>query len=150
MVLTLVLVGLLMFIDAVRLWGGRSTSFGPNRQTPYGWRLSGPIGVLGWGLDTGVPVTTVRASSLPMLGVLLVATGHGGPLHGLAYGLGLAVGLLGGVVSRSCRGDIRIVMAGLQQRHRARKPVMLTVAPAAVTIGVLVTAWLGASDPVAL
>ena len=145
MVAALVSVGLLMLIDAVRLWGGRTTSFGPSRQTPYAWRSRGPIGVLGWGLDTGLPVTTVRASSLPMLGVVLVATGHGGPLHGLAYGAGLAAGVLGGVVARPRRGDVRSVMTGLQQRHRSRRPVLLTVAPAALTAGVLAAAWLSAS-----
>ena len=145
MVAALVSVGLLMLIDAVRLWGGRATSLGPSRQTPYAWRLRGPIGVFGWGLDTGVPVTTVRASSLPLLGVLLVATGHGGPLHGLAYGAGVAAGVLGGVVAKPRRGDVRSVMTDLQRRHRSRRPVLLTVAPAALTAGVLAAAWLSAS-----
>ena len=140
----LVLVSVLILIDAIRLWGGRSTSFGPNRQTPYAWRARGQLGVLGWGLDTGVPLTTIRTSSLPVLGVVLVATGHGGPLHGLAYGSGLAVGLLGGVVAMPPRGDIRSVMARLLRRYRALRPVMVTVAPSALTIGVLVTAALAA------
>ena len=92
----LIAASLLMLADSLRWWAGRSTSFGLKRQTPYDWRLKGRIGVFGWGLDTGVPVSTVRATSLPALGVILVATGHGSAFHGLLYGLGVVLGVLAG------------------------------------------------------
>ena len=133
----LVLSGLLLAVDGLRVWGGRSTSLGPDRQTPHAWRLRGPVGILGWGLDTGVPVSTIRATSLPMLGVILVATGHAGPLHGLYYGCGLVVGVLIGLLAlrpgeRSDRGMDRIV-----RKYRSMGPARLVLAPTALVTTVL-------------
>ena len=49
----LVLACLLLAVDALRVWAGRTASFGVDRQTLYDWRLKGRTGVVGWGLDTG-------------------------------------------------------------------------------------------------
>ena len=131
------LVGLLMLVDAVRLWGGRVTSLGPKRQTPYDWRLRGRMGVLGWGFDTGLPVSTVRATSLPALGVILAATGHAAWFHGLFYGLGLTLGVLAGLPRARSRERIDWAMAELQRRHRAIGPALLVVVPSGLTAAVL-------------
>lgn len=129
-----------MLVDAVRLWGGRSTSFGPGRQTPYAWRLKGRVGVLGWGLDTGLPVTTVRATSLPALGVILAATGHGAWFDGLFYGLGLTLGVLVGLPRALSRERIDAAMAELQRSRQAIGPVLLVVAPSGLTASALAAA----------
>lgn len=136
------LAGLLMFVDVVRLWGGRSTSFGPGRQTPYEWRLKGRVGVLGWGLDTGLPVSTVRATSLPALGVILVATGQGSWFVGLFYGVGLALGVLVGMPRALSRERIDWAMAELQRIRRAIGPVLLVLVPTVLTASVLAVALL--------
>lgn len=140
--LTAALLGALLAVDAVRLWAGASTSLGPARQTPYHWRLKGPAGVLGWGLDTGLPVATVRATSLPVIGVVLVATGHGGPAHGLAYGLGIMAGLLAGLVSGLADADVRRTMDRLGRQHLRLGPARLVLLPSglalAAALGLLV------------
>ena len=84
----------LLLADAVRLWAGKSTSCGLNRQTPVTWRRRNLLGVFGWGLDTGVPITTIRSSSLPALGIILTLTGFGSRWGGLFYASGLSIGLL--------------------------------------------------------
>ena len=136
-----VLGGALLLVDALRVWAGRATSLGPSRQTPYAWRTKGAVGVLGWGLDTGLPVSTIRATPLPMLGVMLVATGHGGPLHGLVYGLGVTVGLATGLVAGRAEPDVRKVMDRIQSGHRLLGPARLVLAPSAVVASVLVLWW---------
>ncbi len=137
LVAALTLTCLLLVVDAVRLWGGRVTSVGLHRQTPYGWRLKGPIGVLGWGLDTGLPVSTVRVTSLPVLGVILAATGHAGPFHGLFYGCGLALGVFAGMMS--VRSGVRADRAvdELLRRYRGLRPVPLVLGPSGMTSAVL-------------
>ncbi|MDE0231840.1 MAG: hypothetical protein OXI56_05855 [bacterium] len=135
----LALAGLLLLLDGMRLWGGRSTSFGPKRQTPYDWRLRGRVGVVAWGVDTGLPVSTVRATPLPVLGVILAATGHSLWFYGLFYGFGLTLGVLAGLPW--ARSFVRIdwAMAELQRRHRRINPVLLVV-PSGLTVVALVSA----------
>lgn len=139
-VAALVPVSLLMVVDAIRLWGGRTTSLGLDRQTPYAWRLKGPTGVLAWGLDTGLPVSTIRATSLPALGVILAATGYTGPLHGLLYGLGVAVGLFAGMLAIRPGERADRAMDDLVRRYRELGPARLVLAPSG-----LLTVWLAAS-----
>ena len=134
------LVGVLVLVDAVRLWGGRFTSFGPERQTPYDWRLKGRMGVFGWGLDTGLPVSTVRATSLPLLGVILAVTGHATWFHGLFYGLGLTLGVLAGLPRARSDGRIDLAMADLQRSYRRIGPALLVLVPSGVTAAALVLA----------
>ena len=143
MLAALVLSGVLIVVDGLRLWGGRSTPLGLNRQTPHAWRLRGRIGVLGWGLDTGLPVSTVRATPLPALGVILTATGHAGPLHGLFYGCGVTLGALAGLLAR--RSDERIdqSMDRLIRRHRAIGPARLILLPSGVIVAVLAASLAG-------
>lgn len=131
------LAGLLMLIDGVRLWGGRSTSLGPRRQTPYDWRLKGGIGVFGWGFDTGLGVSTVRATSLPTLGVILTATGHSTWFGGLFYGFGLAVGVWAGLLRAPAFASIAAAMTELQNRRRLVGPVRMVVVPSALTTAAL-------------
>lgn len=133
----LALVSLLLVVDAIRLWGGRVTSIGLHRQTPYGWRSKGPIGVFGWGLDTGLPISTIRVSSLPALGVILVATGHARPLHGLFYGFGMLIGIFAGVVlvRRGVRTDR--VLEDLLRKYRALRPTLLVLGPSGITAAAL-------------
>ena len=114
-----IVLSVLLLLDSFRLWGGRTVSLGLNRQTPYRWRLRGAIGVVGWGLDTGVPFTTVRATPLPFLGLVLVSAGFGSVLHGAAYGLGIAAGLLSTVVRGKNDGSFDPAYTGL--RHRRDK-----------------------------
>ena len=137
MVAALVLAVLLMVVDAIRLWGGRTTSFGLERQTPYGWRLKGPIGVLGWGLDTGLPVSTVRATSLPALGMILAATGHAGPFHGLCYGIGVTLGVLGGLPAIRSGERTDRAMDKLVKRYRTLGPARLVLAPSGLIAAVV-------------
>lgn len=93
MVWLLVVLIALLLIEVARIWLGLDRSVGLNRQTPYQWRLRGLPGILGWGLDTGIPVTTVRATPMPLMAVLLVAFGFGVPYAGLFYAAGIATGL---------------------------------------------------------
>ena len=134
LVAALILASFLMLVDLVRWWAGRSTSLGPERQTPYRWRLKGPMGVLGWGLDTGLPVSTVRATSLPVLGVILVATGHGSPLHGLFYGFGVALGVVAGLPTLRRYERTDHAMAETLRRYRALGPATLMLVPSGLTV----------------
>lgn len=84
-------VGVLVGLEWRRL-RGRTCSLGLRRQTPRHLGRA-PAGVLLWGLDTGVPLTTVRATMLPLAGVLLCALGLGGRWVGLAYALGFLLPL---------------------------------------------------------
>lgn len=137
LVAALVLASLLIAVDAIRVWGGRVTSIGLHRQTPYGWRLKGPIGVFGWGLDTGLPISTVRVTSLPALGLILAATGHAGPFHGLFYGCGVAIGVFAGMVSM--RPGVRTdrVLDDLLRSYRALRPALLVLGPSGITAAAL-------------
>lgn len=84
---------LLAASDLWRILTGRVGSTGLIRQTPRKASASSTLGVVIWGLDTGLPVTTVRASALPFLGIAGVAAGFGEPWFGLLY----AAGFLGAV-----------------------------------------------------
>lgn len=137
LVTALVTSGFLLVVDGLRLWGGRSTSFGVKRQTPHAWRLKGPIGILGWGLDTGLPVSTVRATSLPGLGVILVATGHAGPFHGLFYGAGIVLGIVAGLVAMGSDERSDRAMDRLIARYRAIGPARMILVPTGLITAVL-------------
>ncbi len=91
--LLLAIVLALLVTDAVRARRGLQCSLGLRRQTPrrLGFRAIGP---LAWGLDTGLPLTTYRATPLPFIGLACVALGFGHPWIGLAY----AAGFLGCLV----------------------------------------------------
>ena len=136
-VAALAAVGLLMLIDAIRVWGGRSTSLGPARQTPYRWRAKGRVGVLGWGLDTGLPVSTVRTTPLPVLGVILAATGHAGPFHGLFYGAGVALGVLTALPALRSGERTDRAMDNLLRRYRSLGPARLVLASSGLTAAAL-------------
>lgn len=63
----------------------RTCSVGLRRQTPKG-AATGPIGVFLWGIDTGNPFTTFRATALPFLAVVMVSLGDvESGLLGFAY-----------------------------------------------------------------
>jgi 5-hydroxyisourate hydrolase-like protein (transthyretin family) len=83
----------LLVTDAVRARRGHHCSLGLRRQTPRRLGFQ-PIGPLVWGLDTGLPFTTYRATPLPFIGLACVALGFGHPWIGLAY----AAGFLGSLV----------------------------------------------------
>ena len=129
--------GALLVVDAVRMWGGRHTSWGPTRQTPYRWRMRGAVGTFGWGIDTGLPISTVRATSLPLLGVILVGAGFGSPFHGLAYGLGLTLGVFAALPRQQHGEDIRTEMDQLLRRYRNLGLNRLVLAPSGLTAAVL-------------
>lgn len=79
-------------LDYRRLRCGNYCSIGLRRQTPRHLGRS-QLGVLAWGLDTGIPATTVRATTLPYLGVFLAGLGFGSKWIGLAYAVGFLVPL---------------------------------------------------------
>ncbi len=139
-VVALALATLLLGVDSARVWAGRTTSLGPQRQTPYNWRLKGPIGVLGWGLDTGLPLSTVRITPLPALGVVLAATGHTGPSHGLFYGLGLTLGILAGVPALRSNRRTDLVINRIHSRRAALRPARLVLVPGFLTVVALAVA----------
>ena len=84
----------LVLLDAGRLRSGRETSACLIRQTPQHWRERGAIGVFGWGLDTGTPVSTIRVSELPAIGTIILLWGLGPWWSVLAYSAGVVGGLL--------------------------------------------------------
>ena len=73
------------------------SSCGLRRQTPYSWRAKGPVGILGWGLDTGIPFTTIRATSMPLIATTLICLGFGKAWFGVAYAGGLTAGVVTGL-----------------------------------------------------
>ena len=103
---------LLAALDVWRILTGRFGSSGLIRQTPRRAPVSPSVGVVVWGLDTGLPVTTVRASALPFLGIAAVAVGFGEPWFGLLY----AAGFLGAVGWLSVRPT---GMGGISHDHTA-------------------------------
>ncbi|MEY4371833.1 MAG: hypothetical protein RL219_602 [Actinomycetota bacterium] len=92
----IVLLALLLILDALRVWAGQTTSTGLNRQTPKAWGQTSALGVVGWGLDTGIPISTIRATPLPAIGMALTLCSLGSALGGLAYGIGLVAGVTWG------------------------------------------------------
>ena len=137
--------GLVMLVDAVRVWGGRTTSIGPARQTPYRWRLKGRTGILGWGLDTGLPFSTVRATSLPVLGVILAATGHAGSFHGLFYGFGVTLGLMTALPALRSSERTDRAMDDLLRRYRSLGPAAFILVPTGLTAAVVAAALMNAA-----
>lgn len=129
--LAIVLVSVLLASDLLRTWAGFGTSTGFSRQTPKRWGQTSLLGVFAWGLDTGVPVTTIRATPLPALGVVLTLSGMGSPLGGLAYALGLSVGVVAGVWP----GTTEQVVNRRDARARTLAKPAFLLAP---TVGVLV------------
>lgn len=93
--LVIVIVGtcLILLFEAIRAWAGLPMSTGLRRQTPYRWRMAGPVGVFGWGLDTGIPVTTVRATPMPLVATMCVVAGLSHWWVGVAYAAGITAGL---------------------------------------------------------
>lgn len=85
--------GVLATFDTIRIGARDHCSLGPRRQTPKHLGTSGPLGVILWGMDTGTPITTVRATSLPFLGVLAVALGFGSQWIGVSYAGGFLTAL---------------------------------------------------------
>lgn len=77
----------LLAVDISRSRRGHTCSLGLRRQTPRRLGFQ-PIGPLLWGLDTGLPLTTYRATPLPFVGLASVALGFGHPCIGLAYAAG--------------------------------------------------------------
>lgn len=133
----------LFAIDAVRVWAGRSSSLGPHRQTPQRWKARGWPGVFAWGLDTGVPFTTIRSTPLPLLGAALVAAGFGTPFHGLAYGLGLAAGVMSSVVGPApAVARYEPAFAGLLRRRERLGAARLVLVPYPVVGAAAVISWL--------
>lgn len=86
-----------------RLSRGDPHSIGPRRQTPKEIGNTA-FGVFLWGVDTGTVVTTVRATILPLLTLLLVASGFGiGWLTGVAYGCGFTLAIAFAISERGRR-----------------------------------------------
>ena len=85
-------------------------------------------------------MSTVRTTPLPALGVILVATGHGDPIHGLLYGLGVTLGVLAGLPA--LRSDKRTdrVMERIHKRRTELRPARLLLVPGLLTVAALVVA----------
>ena len=87
--------------------------------------------MFGWGIDTGIPITTVRASPLPLLALFAVGTGFGAWWIGISYWFGLALGLI--VPVRSAIGsDPPAAMRSLALRRKALGGVRVLLAPSLV------------------
>lgn len=116
---------LLAVSDFWRILTGRFGSTGLLRQTPRKAPVSSTLGVAIWGLDTGLPVTTVRTSALPFLGIAAVVAGFGEPWFGLLYAGGF-LGAVGWLATRSAgiggiSHDLTAITVGLQRlRDRGR------------------------------
>ena len=132
---------LLLTVDGLRVWAGKQSSLGLERQTPYRWRLKGPTGVVSWGLDTGIPITTVRATALPAVGLLLVTTGYGSWWVGLGYGLGLSLGLMQPMV-RAPGVDAPQLLARLKSQRAALGSTRLVLLPTCMALTATLTAAL--------
>lgn len=134
--LSIVVVALLLIADLGRVWLGRTTSFGPNRQTPYRLQHRGHAGIALWGLDTGVPITTVRSTAWPMIGVALLLGGFGRWWYGLLYCAGVSLGLLS-AIRNPANDDGRIVIRRLLTRGARLRTGPLMVLPQAAVLVVL-------------
>lgn len=75
--------------DVIAIGRGRPCAIGPSRQTPQRLGRRSVYGVFLWGLDVGVPFTTVRATGLPFLAMGLLAIGVGprwaSPIYGASF-----------------------------------------------------------------
>lgn len=91
---TSISLAVLVLVDLGRLWSGRQTSACVNRQTPQMWRNHGALGVFGWGVDTGTPISTIRVSEGPAVGTILLVWGFAPWWVGLVYAGGIVFGVL--------------------------------------------------------
>jgi hypothetical protein len=73
--------------DLWRLNNRKTCRASVSRQTPSHWGRSS-AGVLCWGIDTGLVLTTFRTTLLPVMALLLCALGFGSAWSGAAYALG--------------------------------------------------------------
>jgi len=124
---------LLLVVDLIRVWAGKSFSVGLPRQTPYQWRFHGIRGFLAWGLDTGTSISTVRASALPLLSVAAVTLGFGAPWIGAAYAIGFGAALLRNVTMSTYRHG-QYDVDHLVEKARLMGPIRLVIAPTAVFV----------------
>lgn len=98
--------GFLVVLDALRLLSGRRRySCGLPRQTPYRWGKAGKPGMYAWGPDTGLPFTTIRATSMPALAMMLLLLGFVPWWIGALYGVGLLSGIITGMRLRRLTHD---------------------------------------------
>lgn len=124
------LAGLLISADLYRMATGRYGSFGLVRQTPAQRAASSSLGVAVWGLDTGLPWSTVRASSLPLIASAASLLGFGIWWQGLLYGIG-SIGTLWVICARQkgllgvSHDAVRLSILLVGQRDRARIVGML-------------------------
>ncbi len=83
---------LVIVVDLRNSRRGIYRSLGPTRQTP---QLLGrmPAGPLLWGLDTGVPLTTVRSTVLPVVAIAAMLFGYGAWWFGALYAMGFVAAL---------------------------------------------------------
>jgi hypothetical protein len=136
----------LLSVDIAGRRRGRTCSPGPTRQTPrrLGWSR---VGVFLWGLDTGVPMTTVRASGLPLAALLATALGLGAPWLGALYALGFLGALATACVLPSPatadgvddRDAIDVAVTATASLARAVGQASLGLAAATLTVLSLVT-----------
>ena len=83
--------------EAWRIYLHKPNSFGLRRQAG---QFARPML---WGLDTGIPLSTIRATILPVTGVALSLFGTGGPWLGVGYGGGFVGAVVVGCFLRvSC------------------------------------------------
>lgn len=83
----------LVVIEFSLLLADRPFSLGIHRQTPQAWRFQ-RYGPIGWGLDTGLPFTTFRYTTLTWTGTALLLLGFGSILVVPAYAGGAIVALI--------------------------------------------------------
>ena len=83
----------LVILDLLWWLSRKDGSVGLTRQTPWRWtRYKG--GPFYWGLDTGIPFTTVRETILPLAGLAAVVLGLSNWLVGSFYAIGYLSALL--------------------------------------------------------
>lgn len=87
--------GLLITFALLDVFGIRRKSYcslGWKRQTPRMWTYRhGALGIVAWGFDTGLAVTTFRVAATTWGALSLAALGFSSPWGGIAYGCGFIV-----------------------------------------------------------
>ena len=91
--LLIVIMMSLTVAEVVRSGSGKPFAIGPHRQTPQSLGRR-PVGILLWGIDTGIPITTIRITPLPLAGILMVLLGYGKWWIGLSYVAGFIGSLM--------------------------------------------------------
>lgn len=133
-------------VDTLRVAAGNFRPMGLSRQTPYAWRLRGWKGVLGWGLDTGTTISTVRASSLPLLASGLLVLGFGSSWFGVFYGIGVSGSVIQESISRRGREHGEVRVASLMRRGARLRSPLGVIGPTAVVLGMSLAAlWYNGS-----